>query len=100
VLVQAALLTAGFAAVVAFTAWRLRAMGVWDEAMFWVFKHHDMPHGPLDIIFWERLEVAGVWFLVACFPLIAAAVAGLARGAAGCSGRGSRPSASPCGCSS
>jgi hypothetical protein len=59
--------------------WRLHAAGVLDEAMFWVFKHHDMPHGPLDIIFWERLEVAGVWFVLACFPLIAAGVASLSR---------------------
>jgi hypothetical protein len=78
-LVQAALFSAGFAVVVGFTAYRLRAMGVWDQAMFWVFKHHDMPHGPLDVIFWERLEVAGVYFLVACFPLVAAAAASRPR---------------------
>jgi 4-amino-4-deoxy-L-arabinose transferase-like glycosyltransferase len=78
-LAQAALFSVGFAAVIAFTAWRLRAAGVFDEAMYWIFRHHDMPHGPLDIIFWERLEVAGVWFLLACFPLVAAAVAALSR---------------------
>jgi hypothetical protein len=77
--VQAGVFSLGFVAVVAATAWRVRAMGVWDDAMFWVFKHHDMPHGPGDVIFWERLEVAGVWFVIACFPLIAAAAAALAR---------------------
>lgn len=79
-LAQTALFSAGFAAVVAITFWRLRAAGVLDDALFWIFKHHDMPHGPKDIIFWERLEVAGVWFLLACFPLVAAAAAGLSRG--------------------
>jgi hypothetical protein len=78
-LAQAAIFSAGFAAVVGFAAWRVRAMGVWDDMMFWVFRHHDMPHGPGDIIFWERLEVAGVWFLLACLPLVVAAVAGLKR---------------------
>jgi hypothetical protein len=76
---QAAIFSAGFAAVVAFAALRVHAMGVWDDAMFWVFRHHDMPHGPTDVIFWERLEVAGVWFLVACLPLVVAAAAALAR---------------------
>ncbi len=78
-LAQAAIFSAGFVVVVAFTAWRVRAMGVWDDAMFWVFHHHDMPHGPTDVIFWERLEVAGVWFLLACLPLVVAAAAALAR---------------------
>ncbi|HVZ74303.1 MAG TPA: glycosyltransferase family 39 protein [Polyangia bacterium] len=76
-LAQAALFSAGFATVVGVAAWRVRASGAWDDAMFWVFHHHDMPHGPADVIFWERLEVAGVWFILACLPLIVSAFAAL-----------------------
>jgi len=76
---QAATFSAGFVAAVGFAAWRVRSMGVWKDAMFWIFGHHDMPHGPTDVIFWERLEVAGVWFVVACLPLVVAALAALRR---------------------
>jgi hypothetical protein len=78
-LVQAALFTAGFAAAIGLTAWWLQAKGILNEAIFWVYRHHDMPYGPGSVIFWERLEVGGVYFGAACLPLIVAAVAALKR---------------------
>src|SRR5262249_10941475 len=47
--------------------------GSLGDALYWALHHHDMPHGPLDVIFWERLEVSGVYFALSCFPLLAAA---------------------------
>jgi 4-amino-4-deoxy-L-arabinose transferase-like glycosyltransferase len=78
-LVQAAVFTLGFAIPIAVTAWWLYATGILDQALLWVYRHHDMPYGPLTTIFWERLEVAGVWFAVACLPLIPSAGAALQR---------------------
>jgi hypothetical protein len=78
-LVAAALFTLGFAAVVGTATWLLYANGLLPDALYWVFRHHDMPHGPTDVIFWERLEVSGVWFILCCFPLLAAAAASLGR---------------------
>jgi hypothetical protein len=76
---QAALFTAGFAVVIAAAAGWLRAQGVLDEAIFWVYRHHDLPYGPKSVVFWERLEVGGVYFALACLPLIVAAAAALKR---------------------
>jgi 4-amino-4-deoxy-L-arabinose transferase-like glycosyltransferase len=78
-LVQATVFSVGFAAAIGVTAWWLHAQGILDEAIFWVYRHHDMPYGPLSVIFWERLEVGGVYFSLACLPLIFAAAAALAR---------------------
>jgi hypothetical protein len=78
-LVQAAAFSAGFAIPIALTWWWLSATGILDQALLWVYRHHDMPYGPTSVIFWERLEVAGVWFGILCLPLIVAAGAALQR---------------------
>jgi 4-amino-4-deoxy-L-arabinose transferase-like glycosyltransferase len=79
-LLQGALFTAGFALVLGAVVWHLHARGLLADAYFWTIKHHDMPHGPLDIIFWERLIVGGTWFALACFLPLAAAAAALRPG--------------------
>src|SRR5579863_1355094 len=76
---QAGLFTLGFAAVIGVTAICLQAHGALHEAIYWVFRHHDMPEPPSHVIFWERLAVGGSWFAVCCFPLLIAAAVSLGR---------------------
>ena len=80
----------GFAAVIGATAACLQARGSLHEAIYWVFRHHDMPHPPSHVIFWERLAVGGAWFGVCCFPLLVATATSLGQEAGGPGGRRSR----------
>jgi 4-amino-4-deoxy-L-arabinose transferase-like glycosyltransferase len=70
---QAALLTASYFLVLGAAALVLHTQGVLDEAWYWTFTDHDVPHGLTDPVFWSRaaVEVAasvGGWLplLLAC----------------------------------
>ena len=66
---QAALLTIGFFSALGLTALVLYQQGVLEEAYFWIFTHHDIPHGPTDPVFWIRGGRMTIAFMAACFPL-------------------------------
>ena len=66
---QAALLTIGFFVSLTIAALVLYHQGVLEEAYFWIFTHHDIPHGPTDPVFWIRGGRMTLAFVAACFPL-------------------------------
>ena len=78
-LLHAGFLCLGFAVVLGAMVLHLRAQGVLGDALYWAIRHHDMPRGPTDVIFWERLLVGGCFFALLCYPLLAGAVASLVR---------------------
>ena len=78
-LLHAGFLCCGFAAILGAMLLHLHAQGALSDAIYWGIRHHDMPRGPTDVIFWERLAVGGLFFALCCYPLLAGSVASLVR---------------------
>jgi hypothetical protein len=68
-LLHALWLGLGFAVTIAVSALVLARLGILREAVFWSITHHDVPHGPLDPVFWERGGKGALAFGLACAPL-------------------------------
>ncbi|MEM9918207.1 MAG: glycosyltransferase family 39 protein [Bacteroidota bacterium] len=67
---HASLLVVGFFGALALTAGMLYRQGILEEAYFWIFTHHDVPHGITDPVFWIRGGRIGIAYAAACFPLM------------------------------
>jgi len=76
---QAALLTAGFAATLGIVVGILLSQGIFEEALFWTIGHHDIPHGLTDPVFWKRGIGMSAAFFGVCLPLVLATVSSLRR---------------------
>lgn len=76
---HAGFLCLGFAVVLGGMTFQLYAQNALTDAIYWAFRHHDMPRGPLDAIFWERFLVGGSVFALACLPLWVGAITALKR---------------------
>jgi 4-amino-4-deoxy-L-arabinose transferase-like glycosyltransferase len=79
---QAALLTAGFAAALGVVALVLHQQGILREAYFWTITDHAIPH-----IFWTKGVVHSLAFVGLCLPLLIGAVMATFAGEALWSGR-------------
>jgi len=66
---QAAVLTSGFALMLALVAVILRKQGILNEAMYWTITNHSVPY-----IFWKKAFVRTLIFVGACLPMVIAAV--------------------------
>jgi 4-amino-4-deoxy-L-arabinose transferase-like glycosyltransferase len=66
--IQAAILTAGFFAVLALVAIVLQRQGILRDAFYWTFTNHTVPY-----IFWQVGILHTLGFVSACFPLVAGA---------------------------
>lgn len=75
---HASSLAAGFGTGLAVAAAALFWQGLLDEALYWTVFDHDLPHGPLDPVFWFRALMTIV-FVAACYPLVLGAMAATAR---------------------
>ncbi len=64
-LIQAGLLTAGFAVTLGLVALVLREQGILREAYFWTITDHAIPH-----IFWTKGVLHSLAFIVLCLPLL------------------------------
>jgi hypothetical protein len=74
------LLLVGFAAVVVAVALQLRALGVWDDAVFWTWTyvfHYYIPAGDSSML--GNLATSMLPFLAAASPLVYLAVRGRSR---------------------
>ena len=71
-LIQAAVLTAGFFAVLLAVGAVLLSRGLLGEAIYWTIGDHDVPH-----VFWEKALEHTATFAAACLPLVAGAAASL-----------------------
>jgi len=67
---HASLVGAGFVLVLAVTTLILSHLGILTEAWYWTVQNHDLPHGPFDVVFWERAARSGWWFGLFCGPLL------------------------------
>jgi 4-amino-4-deoxy-L-arabinose transferase-like glycosyltransferase len=69
---QAFLLTASYFLTLGAVALILHRQGILADAWYWTFGDHDVPHGPIDPVFWQRggketLATAAAWHpLLAC----------------------------------
>lgn len=75
-----ALLLVGFAAIVVAVALEIRALGVWDDAVFWTFTyvfHHYLPAGSGGTL--GNIATSLVPFLAVCSPLVYLAVRSKSR---------------------
>ena len=76
-ILHAALLTAGFSAVLGAFAWWLSEKGILEAALHWTFQT-DFVHGPGDPVYWRFLTVnGGLSFVLMMAPLLACTVASL-----------------------
>jgi len=66
--IQAAMLTAGFFAVLGLVAIVLARQGILRDAFYWTFTSHDIPH-----VFWETGILHTLAFVSACLPLVVGA---------------------------
>ena len=57
----------GTLSAMALLLWRL---GILREAFYWSVLDHDVPHGPLSLVFWERALPRAFWFVAASAPLL------------------------------
>src|SRR5436309_2966151 len=64
-IIQAAMLTAGFFAVLGLVTIILWKQGILHEAFYWTIADHDVPH-----VFWQKGVVRTLAFLGACLPLV------------------------------
>lgn len=82
--IQATLLTIGFFGVLGLVALVLAEQGILGEAIYWTIGDHDLPHGPLDPVFWYLAQGYAVTFVLPCAPLVlGAAISARARNAGG-----------------
>ena len=67
---QAAVYTLGFCAMLLVVGLVLQKQGILEEALYWTVGDHDVPHGPLDPVFWKRGAEMTLAFSAACMPLV------------------------------
>ena len=83
-IIQVVLLTIGFFATLGLVALVLAKQGILGEAIYWTITDHDMPHSPLDPVFWYRAQGQLITFVLACAPLVlGAAISTRSRDAEG-----------------
>jgi 4-amino-4-deoxy-L-arabinose transferase-like glycosyltransferase len=70
----------GFVSVLGAMAFVLAQLGILPEALYWSVFDHDVPHGPLDVVFWKRALPATLGFAAACAPLLWGSYRAAARG--------------------
>src|SRR5712672_1698395 len=70
-IIQAAMLTAGFFAVLGLVTIVLWKQGILHDAFYWTIADHDIPH-----VFWQKGIVNTLIFLGACLPLLFGAIMG------------------------
>ncbi|MDP9003620.1 MAG: glycosyltransferase family 39 protein [Verrucomicrobiota bacterium] len=63
--IQAAILTAGFLAVLGAVAAQLHQQGILREAFYWTFTNHSIPY-----VFWSAGFLYTLAFIGACFPVV------------------------------
>ena len=68
-IIQAAILTAGFFAVLGLVTIVLWKQGILHEAFYWTIADHDVPH-----VFWQKGIVNTLTFLGVCLPLVIGAI--------------------------
>jgi 4-amino-4-deoxy-L-arabinose transferase-like glycosyltransferase len=68
-IIQAAILTAGFFALLALVTIVLWKQGILHEAFYWTIADHDVPH-----VFWQKGIVNTLMFLGICLPLVIGAI--------------------------
>ena len=68
-IIQAAILTAGFFAVLGLVAIVLWKQGILHDAFYWTIADHDVPH-----VFWQKGIGHTLMFLGACLPLVIGAI--------------------------
>jgi hypothetical protein len=68
-IIQAAMLTAGFFAVLGLVTIVLWKQGILHDAFYWTIADHDVPH-----VFWHKGIVNTLTFLGACLPLVIGAI--------------------------
>ncbi|HET6887317.1 MAG TPA: glycosyltransferase family 39 protein [Candidatus Udaeobacter sp.] len=68
-IIQAAILTAGFFAVLSLVTIVLWKQGILHDAFYWSISDHDIPH-----VFWQKGIVLTLMFLVVCLPLVIGAI--------------------------
>src|SRR5438034_7545747 len=71
IIIQAAMLTTGFFAVLGLVTIVLWKQGILRDAFYWTIADHDIPH-----VFWEAGMLHTLAFLVVCFPLVIGAILG------------------------
>jgi 4-amino-4-deoxy-L-arabinose transferase-like glycosyltransferase len=64
-IIHAAMLTAGFFAVLGLVAVVLHQQGILREAFYWTFTNHAIPH-----VFWDAGVLYTLAFIGACLPLV------------------------------
>ena len=68
-IIQAAILTAGFFAVLGLVTIVLWKQGILHDAFYWTIADHDIPH-----VFWQKGIVNTLTFLGVCSPLVIGAI--------------------------
>jgi len=68
-IIQAAMLTAGFFAVLGLVTIVLWKQGILHDAFYWTIADHDVPH-----VFWHKGIVNTLTFVAACLPMVIGAV--------------------------
>ena len=68
-IIQAAILTAGFFAVLGLVTIVLWKQGILHDAFYWTIADHDVPH-----VFWQKGIVNTLTFLGVCLPLVIGAI--------------------------
>ena len=68
-IIQAAMLTAGFFAVLGLVTIVLWKQGILHDAFYWTIADHDVPH-----VFWHKGIVNTLTFVAACLPLLIGAI--------------------------
>src|SRR5881392_4273834 len=69
IIIQAAMLTAGFSAALGLATIVLWKQGILRDAFYWTIANHDVPH-----VFWQKGIVHTLTFLGACLPLVIGAI--------------------------
>lgn len=81
VVVQAALLAAGFVAVLAATGLALQQAGILSEAIYWTVLSQGAAFGPTTLVFWDRALSNSAFFAVSTLPLLLTAGLSIAESA-------------------
>src|SRR6516165_1668906 len=68
-IIQAAILTAGFLAVLGLVTIVLWKQGILHDAFYWTIADHDVPH-----VFWHKGIVNTLTFVAVCLPLVIGAI--------------------------
>lgn len=67
---QAGIYSLGFFSTLLAVIFILKKQGILEEAFYWTIGDHDVPHGPLDPVFWIRGSKMVLAFTGACLPLV------------------------------